>query len=308
MTTTGRPTRVTLRIPRRQDPETDYASKLLSSKASKWIAGTAFHCYYGDPSAQTALHNQFPNKDIWFTECSGSHGLDDPPAKFFRDTLTWHARNITLGVTRNWSKTAVNWNIALDENGGPRLGGCGTCTGLVTTHPDGTVTTNAEYYTIGHLSKFVKPGAVRIASTSFGTTGWNGQIMDAAFRNPDASTALVVHNENDESRSFAVSVGSRTFEYTLPGGAAGHLHLARIRSARRQPGPRRYHRRNGDLDECVHGRLIRHRRGRIHPLVQRPGAVSGPEPHSRPGQGKEVQPGGSGLRRQPRGLCPQLAA
>jgi glucosylceramidase len=113
----------------------------------------------------------------------------------------------------------VNWNIALDENGGPHLGGCGTCTGLVTTHADGSVTTNAEYYTIGHLSKFVKPGAVRIASTSFGTTGWNGQIMDVAFRNPDGSTALVVHNENDDPRSFAVSVGLRTFEYTLPGGA-----------------------------------------------------------------------------------------
>lgn len=205
--------------PAGQDPETDYASQLLSSKASKWIAGTAFHCYYGDPSAQTELHNQFPNKDIWFTECSGSHGVDDPPAKFFRDTLTWHARTVTLGVTRNWAKTAVNWNIALDENGGPHLGGCNTCTGLVTSHPDGTVTTNAEYYTIGHLSKFVKPGAVRIASTSFGTAGWNGQIMDAAFRNPDGSTALVVHNENDDPRSFAVSVGSRSFEYTLPGGA-----------------------------------------------------------------------------------------
>jgi glucosylceramidase len=43
--------------------------------------------------------------------------------------------------------------------------------------------------------------------------------MDVAFRNPDGSTALVVHNENDEPRTFAVSVGSRTFEYTLPGGA-----------------------------------------------------------------------------------------
>jgi glucosylceramidase len=205
--------------PAGQDPETDYASELLSTKASKWIAGTAFHCYYGDPSAQTTLHTQYPDKGIWFTECSGSHGVDDPPAKTFRDTLVWHARNITMGVTRNWAKTAVNWNIALDENGGPHLGGCSTCTGLVTTHPDGTVTTNAEYYTIGHLSKFVKPGAVRIASTSFGTTGWNGQIMDVAFRNPDGSTALVVHNENDEPRSFAVSVGSRSFEYTLPGGA-----------------------------------------------------------------------------------------
>ena len=81
------------------------------------------------------------------------------------------------------------------------------------------MTTNAEYYTIGHLSKFVRPGAVRIASTSFGTTGWNGQIKDVAFRNPDGSTALIVHNQHDDRARFAVSVGGRTFEYTLPGRA-----------------------------------------------------------------------------------------
>ena len=202
-----------------ESPETDYPYELLAGPAAKWIAGTAYHCYSGDPSAQTALHDAFPTKGIWFTECSGSHGAADPPAKFFRDTLVWHARTTAIGTTRNWAKSVVNWNIALDSTGGPHLGGCDTCTGLVTAQPDGTVTTNAEYYTIGHLSKFVKPGAVRIASTSFGTSAWNGQIMDVAFRNPDGSTALVVHNENDDPRSFAVAVGDRTFGYTLPGGA-----------------------------------------------------------------------------------------
>jgi glucosylceramidase len=199
-----------------REPETDYAGDLLSSAAARWIAGTAFHCYFGDASAQTALHERFPDKGIWFTECSGSHGPADPPAKFYQETLEWHARNIMIGVTRNWSKTAINWNTALDERGGPHLGGCDTCTGLVTVNDDGTVTTNAEYYTIGHLSKFVRPGAVRIASTSFGTTGWNGQIQDVAFRNPDGSTALIVHNQHFDVRTFAVSVGGRTFEYTLP--------------------------------------------------------------------------------------------
>ena len=61
---------------------------------ARWVAGTAYHCYYGDPSAQTALHDAFPDKGIWFTECSGSHGPTDPPAQVFRDTLKWHARNI----------------------------------------------------------------------------------------------------------------------------------------------------------------------------------------------------------------------
>ncbi|MFG1819088.1 glycoside hydrolase family 30 beta sandwich domain-containing protein [Kribbella sp. NPDC049174] len=202
-----------------EDPETDYPYKLLSSPAAQWIAGTAYHCYSGDASEQTALQKAFPSKGIWFTECSGSHGPDDTPPQVFRGTLTWHARNLMIGTTRNWAKSVVNWNIALDSTGGPHLGGCDTCTGLVTLQPDGTVSTDAEYYTIGHLSKFVKPGAVRIGSTSYGTTGWNGQLMSVAFRNPDGSTALVVHNENDDPRSFAVAVGDRSFEYELPGGA-----------------------------------------------------------------------------------------
>ncbi len=212
-----------------EDPETDYPYEVLDSPAAKWVAGTAYHCYSGDPSAQTALHDAHPDKGIWFTECSGSHGPDDPPAKFFRDTLTFHARNITIGTTRNWAKSAIAWNIALDATGGPHNGGCATCTGLLTLQPDGSVTTNAEYYTIGHLSKFVKPGAVRVASTSFGTTGWNGQIMDVAFRNPDGSTALVVHNENDDPRTFAVAVGGRSFDYTLPGGALATFSWPRSR-------------------------------------------------------------------------------
>lgn len=202
-----------------EDPETDYPYQLLASPAGKWLAGTAYHCYSGSPAAQTALHKAFPNKGIWFTECSGSHGPDDTPPQIFRGTLTWHARNLVIGTTRNWAKSVVNWNIALDSEGGPHNGGCDTCTGLVTLQPDGSVTKDAEYYTIGHLAKFVRPGAVRIGSTSYGTTEWNGQIMDVAFRNPDGSTALVVHNENDDPRTFAVAVGDRYFEYTLPGGA-----------------------------------------------------------------------------------------
>jgi glucosylceramidase len=205
--------------PAGEDPETDYPYRLLRSPAARWVAGTAYHCYYGDPGAQTALHEAFPAKDVFFTECSGSHSPTDTPEQYFRGTLTWHARTITIGATRNWARTIADWNLVLHHDGGPHLGGCDTCTGLLDVAPDGSVTPNAEYYTIGHLSKFVDRGAVRIGSTSFGTTGWNGQVMDVAFRNPDGTTVLVVHNENDDPRSFAVAVGDRSFDYTLPGGA-----------------------------------------------------------------------------------------
>ena len=129
------------------DPETDYPYEILASPAAKWIAGTAYHCYSGDPSAQTALHTAYPDKGIWFTECSGSHGATDTPAQVFRGTLTWHARTLAIGTTRNWAKSVVNWNIALDSTDGPHNGGCGTCTGLLTVRPDGTVQTAAEYAT-----------------------------------------------------------------------------------------------------------------------------------------------------------------
>jgi glucosylceramidase len=195
----------------------DYPQQVLSSPAARWVAGTAYHCYAGDPSAMSALHAQFPAKDIYFTECSGNQSSD--PANTFSDTLKWHARNLIIGSPRNWAKTVINWNLALDPSGGPHVGGCGTCTGIVTVGPGDTVTRNAEYYTLGHLSRFVKPGAVRIASTSFGTTGWNGQIMDEAFRNRDGTTALIVHNENDNPQTFSVLEGDQSFTYTLPGGA-----------------------------------------------------------------------------------------
>src|SRR4051794_5030179 len=202
-----------------EDREIEYPSLLLHTEAARWIAGTAFHCYAGDPSRQTQLREAFPEKGIWFTECSGSHGPNDPPAQVFSDTLKWHTRNLVMGVTRNWGKTVVNWNLALDPNGGPHNGGCDTCTGVLTVGPGDTFSENAEYFTLGHLARFVAPGAERIASTSFGTTGWNGQIMDVAFRNRDGSTALVVHNENDDPRTFAVAQGGSSFDYTLPGGA-----------------------------------------------------------------------------------------
>lgn len=194
-----------------------YPQNVLSSPAAKWVSGVAYHCYYGDPSAMTTLHNQFPDKVIYFTECSGSQSAD--PANTFSDTLKWHARNLIIGATRNWAETVINWNLALDPSGGPHVGGCGTCTGIITVGPGDSVTYDAEYYTLGHLARFVKPGAVRIASTSFGTTGWNGQIMDVAFRNPDGSTVLVVHNENDNPSTFAVREGDQAFTDTLPGGA-----------------------------------------------------------------------------------------
>jgi glucosylceramidase len=193
----------------------EYAKSLVANPtAHKYLDGIAYHCYSGDPESQSQLHDAFPNTDIYFTECSGTQSGD--PATTFPDTLHWHTRFLTVGAVRNWAKTVVTWNLALDPAGGPHNGGCDTCVGVVTIDPaTGKATPTADYYVLGHATKFLRPGAVRIGSTVDGT------IQDVAFRNPDGSIVLIVNNDNWDpgTATFNVRLGSRAFSYQLPNGA-----------------------------------------------------------------------------------------
>ena len=195
--------------------DADYPAAMLDGPAGPLLAGTAFHCYAGDPSAMAAVHAAHPTTEVWLTECSGSRGADVSADDDFAGSLAWHARTLEIGATRSWSRSVVTWNLVLDERGGPHLGGCTTCTGLLTLADDGTVSMSPEAYALGHLSRFARPGAVRVASTSDG----GSQLLDVAFTNPDGSNALMVHNPGDAESSFAIAVGDRHLDYTLPGGA-----------------------------------------------------------------------------------------
>jgi len=186
---------------------------LADASASSYVAGSAFHCYAGDVSAQSTVKTAYPNKDIWFTECSGTVGSN------FAGDLVWNAENLLIGATRNWARSVSLWNLALDQNSGPQNGGCSNCRGVVTiddsTSPP-TITNNVEYYVLGHLAKFVVPGAYRIDSNSFG----HGSMEDVAFQNPDKSIVLLVLNSGSSTGSFTVNWHSQTFTYSLPAGAA----------------------------------------------------------------------------------------
>ncbi len=188
---------------------TSYAIDLLNDPGVKqYVAGTAFHAYAGDVSAQSTVHNAHPDRGIYFTEISGG---DFAPN--FSDNLVWGLRNIIIGNTRNWGKTAVYWNLALDQNNGPRLGGCGDCRGVVTIDTgSGDVTLNEEYYTLAHASKFVQPGAVRIDSRSI-----SNSLETVAFENPDGSRALIALNPTDTTRVFRIVESGEHISYSLPG-------------------------------------------------------------------------------------------
>ncbi len=191
---------------------TSYPASLLASNAAAQIVGTSFHCYAGDPSAQTIIKSDAPAKDIWFTECSGITSTS------FANDLVWNAEHLLIGATRNWARSISLWNLALDQDSGPRNGSCANCRGVATIDDSvtpATVTLNVEYYILGHISKFVAPGAHRIDSNTFGP----GNIEDVAFLNPDGSTVVLVLNSANAQNTFSVRFKGNAFSYSLPAGA-----------------------------------------------------------------------------------------
>lgn len=183
--------------------------------AGKYAAGTAWHCYGGDVSAQSKVHDAHPDKETWLTECSSGSWATD-----FGESLQWQVKNLIIGATRHWAKGVILWNLALDEKAGPHLGGCGNCSGVVTINrATGAITRNAEYYALGHASKFVRPGARRIASDS----GIEG-VETVAFLNPGSGgIVLIAVNTSKEPRELAVRSGPATFPLHLQAGAVVSL-------------------------------------------------------------------------------------
>ncbi len=177
-------------------------------EAGQYAVGAAFHGYDGDVSQQSQFHNIHPTAEVHFTEITGGEWATN-----FADNLVWGVGNIIIGTTRNWSRSAIYWNVALDQNHGPRIGGCPDCRGVVTINTgNGAVTHEVEYYIIGHASKFVQPSAVRIASDSH-----EGTLETTAFRNPDGSIALIALNPSGSSRWFDVLMDGEYFAYRLTG-------------------------------------------------------------------------------------------
>ena len=184
---------------------------LADTLARKYVNAVAWHCYAGDVGVQDNVHAAHPSKDAYFTECSGGGW-----APVWADNLKFFVGTLIIGSTRGWAKGVALWNLALDENAGPHLGGCGNCRGVITINSGtGFVTRNVEYYALAHASQFVRPGAHRIASTTN-----VGGLQSVAFKNADdGSKVLVVLNTAPAEVSFAVHLGGKAILYAIPAGA-----------------------------------------------------------------------------------------
>lgn len=187
--------------------DTSYPETVLGdSTAGPYVAGTAWHAYAGTVDAQTTVHNAYPGKDAWFTEITASQ-----PGNFAGD-LQWHMRNIVLGAPQNWAKGTMHWNLALNENNGPLNGGYTSGQPLVGVHSGtGALTRYSVYYAVTHAAAAVKPGAMRVQATTYGT----GLVNTIAYLNPDGSRVLIAECDAQSAQTFKVVESGQQFTATL---------------------------------------------------------------------------------------------
>ena len=187
----------------------DYPLTILDDAAARnFVDGSAFHLYGGDIGALSTVHDAYPSKNIYFTEQYTSSTGE------FSGDLKWHLKNVIIGSMRNWSRNALEWNLASDPYYSIHTpGGCNTCKGAITIVSG--VTRNVGYYIIAHASKFVPPGSVRIASNNLGS------LYNVAFKRPDGKKVLIVENDGATAQTFNINFKQRRVTVSLDAGAVG---------------------------------------------------------------------------------------
>lgn len=187
----------------------DYPISVLNDPAAKqYIAGSAFHLYAGDISALSTVRNAHPDKDLYFTE------QYTPSTGNFSGDLKWHLKNVVIGSMRNWSKTALEWNLANDASFGPHTpGGCTTCKGGITINGSTSYIQNVGYFIIGHASKFVPAGSVRIGSNII------GNLYNVAFKTPTGKKVLIVVNDGNSAELFNIKYNGKWITTSLDSGS-----------------------------------------------------------------------------------------
>ncbi|KZT69689.1 glycoside hydrolase family 30 protein [Daedalea quercina L-15889] len=205
----------------------------LMEDAGAAFDGVAFHCYAGTVGEQETFHSAYPDKNVYFTECSGTIGSD------WWSDIKWYMSNIFIGTVNNWARNGAMWNLALDGSGQPELPGSnscggGGCRGVVQVNSNGTWSVNQEFYAIAQASKAVVP---KDSGGPFGqrigvSVGGNQALVVAAFVTRRASSSdwwrysLVVLNQNDDNNgtwdpvdiSATIEFKGKQASYTFPVG------------------------------------------------------------------------------------------
>jgi len=171
--------------------------------ASAMVWGEAIHWYdYGGAGAYAnvaSVYNSHPGKHMLATEqclTGGTHMGDYAGAEQYATDI--------FGDCSNGCEGWVDWNLALNQQGGPNVSSNWCSAGIIVNGDN--ITYNPLYYYMAQFSKYVRPGAKRIGATATG----GPQVM--AFKNPDSSIAVIVYTTGNAYNARVVW-GNQQIEY-----------------------------------------------------------------------------------------------
>ncbi len=189
-----------------RDIMVERASTVLEDKeAAKYVWGTAFHWYVSEAYENVGkVHDLFPTKGLLFTEGCQEGGVHFDSWK----TGERYARNM-MGDFNNWCQGYIDWNLFLDNTGGPNhVNNLCDAPIIVDIFPEKLIHQSSYYY-IGHFSKYIRPGALRVKVT-------NKSFLNViAFKNIDNILALVILNESEEVHKFSFEYLNNKYELTI---------------------------------------------------------------------------------------------
>ncbi|MCD7956284.1 MAG: glucosylceramidase [Lachnospiraceae bacterium] len=173
------------------------------------VEGVAVHWYTGDHfDSLRLIREKYPDKRIFFTEGCVEYSRFADSNEVQKAEMYAHdmAGNFNAGV-----EAELDWNLILDENGGPNHVGNYCAAPIMCDTGTGTVDRRLTYYYIGHFSRYIRRGARSIATTAF-----TDKIDAAAFVNPNGERVTVLLNKSDEDLEITLRENGRGTAVTLP--------------------------------------------------------------------------------------------
>ncbi len=184
------------------------AQPILSDpETAKYVWGVGFHWYSGDEFENlAAVHEAFPTTNLLFTE-----GCQEGGVKLGSWDLGERYAHDIIGDLNNWTVGWVDWNMVLNERGGPNhVDNLCDAPVIADTTRNELYYQNSFYY-LGHFSKYIRPGAVRVAHEVT-----NESLETTAFRNLDDSIVVVVMNRTAEELTFNLKTVERSAGFSSP--------------------------------------------------------------------------------------------
>ena len=176
-----------------RDELVERATTILSDpETSKYVWGVANHWYVSeDFSALDEVHRRFPDKYLMFTEGTVEYGIYGSEPRW--ENGEHYGRNI-IGDFSNWSRGWIDWNLFLNEEGGPNHVSNFCEAPIMYDRTTESLIYNISYYYIGHFSRYIERGAKRIHLES----SLPSKVVAVAYQNPNHSIVLVLQNESND--------------------------------------------------------------------------------------------------------------